>query len=280
MQRDEDHMSAMPVEAGIARAFDLSGRVAVLTGGASGIGRATAHVLSGAGATVVLGDVDEAGAQTVAKELEARGGTAVAVRTDVTSRADVDALVERAVADYGRIDVMGNIAGIPMRGLVADMTDEEFDRILDINLKGVFYGCRAAVRAMIPQRSGNIINIASGAIDGPAPTLAGYAMTKAAVAMLTKTLATEAAEHGIRVNALAPGIILSNFSRPHFVDAQGEVDQARFEAYEKWAAGAAPLGRVGLPADVAWTILYLVSDAASFVTGQIMRPNGGTAMPW
>jgi 3-oxoacyl-[acyl-carrier protein] reductase len=237
-------------------------------------------VLAGAGATVVLGDIDEPGAQTVAKEIEAHGGTASALRTDVTTPGDVDALVARAVADHGRVDVMGNIAGIPMRALVVDMTDEQLDRILDINLKGVFYGCRAAMRAMIPQRSGNIINIASGAIDGPAPTLAGYAMSKAGVAMLTKTLAAEGAPHNVRVNAIAPGIILSNFSRPHFVDDQGEVDQERFEAYQSWASAAAPLGRVGLPSDVAWTILYLVSDAANFVTGQILRPNGGNAMPW
>src|ERR1700730_9993818 len=114
-------MADLAATSGIDEAFDLSGRVAVLTGGASGIGRATAHVLSGAGATVVLGDLDEAGGQTGANELEGRGGTAIAVRTDVARRADVDALVERAVADHGRIDVMGNIAGIPMRGLVADM---------------------------------------------------------------------------------------------------------------------------------------------------------------
>jgi 3-oxoacyl-[acyl-carrier protein] reductase len=280
MADQDDRMAALAVEAGVARAFDLTGRVAVLTGGASGIGRATAHVLAGAGATVVLGDIDEAGAQGVAKEIESAGGTAAAVRIDVTDRSDVDRLVAGAMSDHGRIDVMGNIAGIPLRGLVVDMTDEELDRILAINLKGVFYGCRAAMRAMMPQRSGSIINIASGAIDGPAPTLAGYAMSKAAVAMLTKTLATEAAPYNVRVNALAPGIILSNFSRPHFVDESGDVDQEKFKAYEAWASSAAPLGRVGLPSDVAWAILYLVSDAANFVTGQIMRPNGGTAMPW
>jgi 3-oxoacyl-[acyl-carrier protein] reductase len=273
-------MDVVREEAAVAQAFDLSGRVAVITGAASGIGRATAHVLGGAGATLVLGDVDEAGAQKTAKEIEARGATALAVVTDVTKRAEVDALVTRAVDEFGRLDVMGNIAGIPSRALVVDVTDEELDRVLDINLKGVFYGCQAAMRAMASQGSGSIINISSGAIDGPAPTLAVYAMTKAAVAMLTKTLAMEAAPAGVRVNALAPGIILSNFSRSHFVDDSGEVDTERFAEYERWASSAAPLGRVGLPADVAWAILYLVSDAASFVTGQILRPNGGTAMPW
>ena len=113
---------------------------------------------------------------------------------------------------------MGNIAGVPHNKLVAECTDEEFERILAINLKSVFYGCQAAIRHMIPQGSGNIVNIASGAIDTPAPTLACYGMTKAAVTMLTKTLATEVGRHGIRVNAIAPGMILTNFSRHNFVD--------------------------------------------------------------
>jgi 3-oxoacyl-[acyl-carrier protein] reductase len=264
----------------VAQAFDLSGQVAVVTGAASGIGRAAAHVLAGAGATVVLGDLDGEGAGKTAKEIEARGATALAVPTDVTRRVEVEALVARAMQEFGRLDVMGNIAGVPSRGLVVDVTDEELDRVVAINLKGVFYGCQAAMRVMADQRSGNIINISSGAIDVPAPTLSVYAMTKAAVAMLTKTLATEAAASGVRVNALAPGIILTNFSRPHFTDEQGEVDPERFAQYERWAADAAPLGRVGLPADVAWAILYLVSGAGSFITGQILRPNGGNVMPW
>ncbi len=179
--------------------FDLSGQVAVLTGVASGIGKASASMLSAAGATIVGGDIDEAGAQVTADEIKAAGGNAVVQRVDVTKRADVDALVDRAQADFGRVDIMGNIAGIPHNKMVADCTDEEFERILSINLKSVFYGCQAAIRHMIPQGSGNIVNISSGAIDTPAPTLACYGMTKAAVAMLTKTLATEVGRNGIRV---------------------------------------------------------------------------------
>jgi len=262
------------------QAFDLTGRIAVLTGAASGIGRATALVLSGAGATVVLGDIDGPGVEATVKEIDRRGGKAVGVEMDVTRRADVDALVARATGDYGRIDVMGNIAGVRSDGPVVDITDVEFERVLDINLRGVFYGCQAALRAMIPQGSGNIINISSGIVDDPGPTMATYGMTKAAVASLTKAIASEGAAHGIRANAIAPGIILSNFSRAHFVDESGEVDPARFDAYIEWAGTLSPMARVGTPAEVAWMILYLVSDAASFVTGQIMRPNGGSSMPW
>lgn len=264
----------------VSAAFDLSGRVAVLTGAASGIGRATARTLSAAGASVVLGDIDEKGAQAVADELAGDGRTALAVRTDVTDRADIDALVDRAADELGRVDIMGNIAGVPHNQLVADVTEEELERILAINLKSVFYGCQAAMRVMVPQGSGNIINISSGAIDTPAPTLACYGMTKAAVAMLTKTLAVEAGPQGIRVNALAPGVILTNFSRHHFANEDGSIDEERLATYKRNFGGMAPLGRVGEPEDIAWAILYLVSDAASFVTGQIVRPNGGVSMPW
>jgi 3-oxoacyl-[acyl-carrier protein] reductase len=261
-------------------AFDLSGRVAVLTGAASGIGRATAQVLAGAGASVVLGDIDEKGAQATADDIASHGGMALPLRADVTKRGDVDALVDRAVGEYGRVDIMGNIAGIPHNQMIADVTDDEFERILAINLKSVFYGCQAALRIMTPQGSGNIVNISSGAIDTPAPTLACYAMTKAAVAMLTKTLAMEAGQHGIRVNALAPGVILTNFSRQHFVDPDGTVNEERLAQYKQRFGAMSPLGRIGTPDDIAWAILYLVSYAASFVTGQIIRPNGGVSMPW
>jgi 3-oxoacyl-[acyl-carrier protein] reductase len=260
--------------------FDLSGKVAVLTGVGSGIGKATAVTLAGAGATIVGGDIDEGAAEVTAKEIAGAGATATVQRTDVTRRADVDALVDHAASVHGRVDIVGNIAGIPHNKLVAECSDEEFERILAINLKSVFYGCQAAIRHMVPQGSGCIVNISSGAIDTPAPTLACYGMTKAAVAMLTKTLATEVGRYGIRVNAIAPGMILTNFSRHNFTDADGNVVPEKLEQYHKRASAMAPLGRAGEAQDVANSFLYLVSDAASFVTGQIERPNGGVAMPW
>src|SRR6478736_5824509 len=255
--------------------FDLSGRIAVLTGVGSGIGKGTAKMLSAAGATIVGGDIDEAGAQATADEIKTSGGTAVVQRVDVTKRADVDALVDRAQSEFGRVDIMGNIAGIPHNKMVADCTDDEFERILAINLKSVFYRSKAAIRHTIPQGSGNIVNISSGAIDTPAPTLACYGMTKAAVAMLTKTLATEVGRHGIRVNAIAPGMILTNFSTHNFTDADGNVVPEKLAGYRKRFGAMAPLKRVGSAQDVADTILYLVSERASFMTGQILRPNGG-----
>jgi NAD(P)-dependent dehydrogenase (short-subunit alcohol dehydrogenase family) len=260
--------------------YDLTGKVAVLTGAGSGIGKATALTLAGAGATIVGGDIDQAAVEATADEISGAGGTARAVRTDVTDRAQVDALVDGAQAEFGRVDVMGNIAGVPHNKMVMECTDDEFERILAINLKSVFYGCQAALRHMIPQGSGNIVNISSGVIDNLAPTLACYGMTKAAVAQLTKTIAVEYGRAGIRANAVAPGVIHTNFSRHNYVDDEGNVVPEKVEQYKQRFGNMAPLGRVGEAQDVAWTVLYAVSDASEFMTGQILRPNGGQAMPW
>jgi 3-oxoacyl-[acyl-carrier protein] reductase len=264
----------------VARAYDLSGRVAVLTGVGSGIGRATAFTLASAGAAIVGGDIDDAAAEATVKEIVDAGGTARAQRADVTSRAEVDALVDGAAEEHGHIDIMGNIAGVQHAKPVTEVSDDEFERILAINLKSVFYGCQAALRHMVPQKSGNIVNISSGVIDNLAPSLACYGMTKAAVAQLTKTVAVEVGRLGIRCNAIAPGVIHTNFSRHHYVDESGNVVPEKLEEYKKRFGAMAPLGRVGEAQDVAWAFLYAVSDASEYTTGQILRPNGGQSMPW
>ena len=262
----------------VLRIFDLTGRAAIVTGAGSGIGRATAEVLGGAGAAVVCGDLDEAGAEKTAASIVEAGGKAVAKRTDVSRKDDVEALVDRALAEFGRVDVMANVAGIAADGLLIDATDEELHKAFSVNLWGVLYGCQAAVRAMKESGGGSIINVSSTAIDTPAPKYGVYAMTKAAVAQLTKTLAMEVGRFGIRVNTIAPGMTVSGFTMRHIYEPDGTVNQERYDQFVERMRKLSPLGIVGEPIDQAYLILYLASDAARFSTGTIWRANGGQSM--
>ena len=260
--------------------FGLEGRAAVVTGGASGIGRATCEVLAAAGAGVVVGDVDETGAEQTAKSIGEAGGAAVAHRCDITSKDEVEALVDRAVAEFGRLDAMCNVAGVAADGAITDVDEDLLDRSLAVNLKGVVFGCQAALRVMIPQGSGSIVNVSSTAIDAPAPRYGVYSMTKAAVAMLGMTLAQEVGRHGVRVNTIAPGFTVTAFTSRHLYEPDGTLNQEKYDAFIEQMKKLSPLKLVGEPEDQAYLILYLVSDAARFVTGQIFRANGGQAMAW
>jgi len=232
----------------VREAYDLSGRTAVVTGAGSGIGRSSALLLAEAGAAVVCADVNEASAKATAESIVDAGGRAVSAAVDVTDRADVDQLVDGAVDAFGRVDVMCNIAGIMHESAeIVDTTDETLDRVLAVNLKGVFYGSRAAARRMVGQGSGSIINMASGAVDVPAPGIGPYAIAKAGVAQLTKTLAIEVAKQGVRVNAVAPGFIITGMTARHFTNADGTIDEAKEQAtapasaaWRRWAASASP----------------------------------------
>lgn len=261
-------------------AFSLAGRVAVVTGAASGIGRASAQLLAAAGAAVVCADVNEEGAAETAVGIERAGGSALARAVDVASRSDVEDLVSSSVAAFGRLDVMCNIAGIMHESTVLETEEADLDRVLAVNLKGVFFGCQAAGRVMVAQGSGSIINMASGAIDAPAPRIVCYAIAKAGVNQLTKTFAVELGPMGVRVNAIAPGFVITGMTGRHFRLPDGSVDPGRFEKATAPMRRASPLGLVGEPEDIAYAVLYLASDAARFVTGQTLRPNGGVTIPW
>jgi 3-oxoacyl-[acyl-carrier protein] reductase len=261
------------------RIFRLEGRAAVVTGAASGIGRAAAEVLAAAGARVVVGDVDARGAQEVAAGIRAEGGAALAQSVNVAKREEVDALVSRAISEWGRLDVMCNVAGVPSDGPLGELAESELDRVIAINLKGTLFGCQAAVRAMSPRGGGSIINVASGAIDRAVPNYGLYALTKAAVTQLTQTLATEVGAAGIRVNVLAPGATLTKFTERHLRRPDGSLDPARYDAFVASMKSMSPLGLVGDPLDQAWLVLYLASDASRFCTGQIWRANGGATIP-
>jgi 3-oxoacyl-[acyl-carrier protein] reductase len=263
----------------VNQVFRLDDRVAVVTGAASGIGRAAAEVLAAAGARVVAGDLDVRGAEDVAAGIRADGGSALAQAVNVAQRDQVEALVARASTEWGRLDVMCNVAGVPSDGPLGDLSESEFDRVVGINLKGTLFGCQAAVRAMRPRGSGSIINVASGAIDRAVPNYGLYALTKAAVTQLTQTLATEVGPAGIRVNVLAPGVTITKFTERHSRRADGTLDPARYDAFLSAMRAMSPLGLVGDALDQAWLVLYLASDASRYCTGQIWRANGGQTIP-
>ena len=258
--------------------FDLTGRTAIVTGGASGIGEAAAEVLGACGANVVAADLNLAGAEATAKRIVADGGSAIAHEVDITSKDGMEALVDRAVAEFGGLDVMANVAGIAHEAPIIDITEEDVDRVVGINLKGTLFGCQAAIRAMKESGGGSIINVASASMDIGAPNYGLYAMTKAAVAQMTMTLVWETGRHGIRVNTIAPGATVTPFTSRHAYEADGTVNQAKMDEFVQRMRNISPLKRVGEAIDQAYLILYLASDASAFCTGQVWRANGGQAI--
>lgn len=259
---------------------DLSGRCAIVTGAGSGIGRGVAQVFAAAGATVVCADISGATAEETAALIRDAGGAAKAATVDVSRRREVADLVASAVAEYGRLDVICNNAGIIIDVPVLDLDEADFDRVLAVNLKGVLFGCQEAGRAMAAAGGGSIINMASGVIDAAAPGLVAYGVSKAGIVQITRTLALELGPAGVRVNAIAPGMVETNITRRHYTRPDGAVDEARRAAVLAPVRERTPLGLIGRPEDIGWAALYLASDAARFVTGQILRPNGGISMPW
>jgi 3-oxoacyl-[acyl-carrier protein] reductase len=247
----------------------LEGRVAIITGAASGFGAGCARVFAEHGATVVVADVNGDGAKAVAAEITRDRGEARPEIVDVTRGEDVEALVAHTVDAYGRVDVMFNNAGIPMRPTaIEDVDDDMYRRIADINMYGVYAGCRAVAPVMKRQGAGVILNMASTAAIRPRPMLSAYNASKGFVFTLTKSLALELAPHGVRVNALNP--VMGD--TPMLSEFTGDRDPA--EARKAFEA-TVPLGRLSTPTDVAWAALFLASDEASMVTGHALDVDGG-----
>ncbi len=260
-------------------AFDMTGNVAVITGGASGIGEATAETLAAQGGKVVVADLNLEGASSVAKRIEANGGTAAPFQVDITSKEQVEALADFALETYGGVHTWANIAGIAAEGMVADITEDELDRVLAINLKGTLYGCQAAMRAIRQTgEGGSIINTASASIDIGVPNYALYAMTKAAVAQLTMSMVWEVGRDRIRVNTIAPGSTITPFTSRHAYEADGSLNQEKYDEFVTRMKNISPLRRVGEAQDQANLILFLASEAGAFCTGQVWRSNGGQAI--
>lgn len=250
----------------------LDGRVAAITGGASGIGKGIAYRFAREGAAIAIGDIDEAGARAAANEIaEETGARTLGIRCDVVTRADVDALVAAAVEKFGRFDVMVANAGVGQSERALDTTEENWDRTMDINGKGVMFSDQAAARQMIAEgHGGAIINIASVAALSPSPTLMAYCASKAAVMHMTKCFAVDLAEYKIRVTSIAPGLVDTPIwgklvGNPDVLD-QGMRD--RFNS-------TVPLGRMALPEDIANMAAFLASDDAEYVTGHVFVVDGG-----
>jgi 3-oxoacyl-[acyl-carrier protein] reductase len=263
----------------IDKAFSLDGRVAVVTGAASGIGREIARLFALAGATPVLCDVQADGLAESAELIAQDDGQSVTAHFDVTNRAAIEATADRAAAINGCVDIWVNAAGIIANRPIIDAVDEEVERVIAVNLKGVYWGCAAAGRVMRQAGAGSIINLSSSGADSVNAGLSLYSMTKAAVNMVTRTAAVEYGPFGVRVNAIAPGWVETPMGAHRFRDASGEIDSRLREEGLRLRAAASPLGMTGVPLDIAFAALYLAADASRFMTGQIVRPNGGVAMP-
>lgn len=242
----------------------LEGKVAVITGAASGIGRGSALRFAEEGADLALADTNGAGLEETARQVRALGRRAVTQVTDVRDRAQVEQLVDRAVAELGGLDVMLANAGIGSGAPFLEETDEQYDRIMDTNMRGVYLCGQAAARVMVARGGGgSIINIASTYSEVTAPRSSVYSASKGGVRMLTKGMAVELGPHGIRVNCIGPGWIRTGMNPLS--------DEARVTRILE----GVPLGRIGTPRDVAGAALYLASDDAAYVTGIIIFVDGG-----
>jgi NAD(P)-dependent dehydrogenase (short-subunit alcohol dehydrogenase family) len=245
--------------------MSFSGQVGLITGSASGIGRATARILAERGGAVVAADVNRIGAEETAAMIRSAGGLAEAVGCDVTRAEDVDGAVSVARRVFGRLDVVVNCAGILRVALLEDTAEKEWDEVLAVNLTGAFLLTRAALRALREQGGGAIVHIASRAAIRAKEGHGAYSASKAGILQLTQMAAVEGARHGIRVNCVCPGFIDTPMTRRGY-----EID-ATIAAWKE----VCPLGRVGTPEDVARAMLFLASDDAGFITGVALPVDGG-----
>ena len=246
----------------------LQGKVAIVTGSRRGIGRAIALILAGAGADLIIADIvaDDGKLDGVAAEIRKTGRDCLAVRVDISQRLQVEEMAHRAVDRFGRVDILVNCAGIWIPGqTLVECPEENWDKVIDTNLKGTYFCCQAVGRVMAGQESGNIINLSSQVGLNPGTGAGAYSISKAGIIMLTRQLALELAANNIRVNALAPGIVKTDFN----IDLWKNPEAAR-----QISLGV-PLGRLAEPEDIARAALFLASDDSGYITGAVIPVDGG-----
>jgi len=246
--------------------LELTGKVALVTGAAQGIGKVVALLFAQNGADLVISDINLQKAEETAKEIESIGRKAMAIKVDVANFDDVNRMTHAVIERFGHIDILINNAGITRDKLILRMTEEDWDAVLNINLKGTFNCTKAVVRHMAKQRSGKIVNIASVVGEMGNAGQANYAASKAGVIGFTKTIAREFAQRGINVNAIAPGYI------------QTPMTDALPEKVKEELKRLIPMERLGQPEDVARAVLFFVSEASSYITGLVLNVNGGIYM--
>jgi NAD(P)-dependent dehydrogenase (short-subunit alcohol dehydrogenase family) len=245
--------------------IQMEGKVALITGGSSGIGKATALAFVRHGARVVIADISDEAGEGVVREIKQQGGEALYVRTDVSNSSQVEAMVRKTMDQFGRLDYAFNNAGIEGESApTGEVTNENLDRVININLKGVLYCMRYEIPAMLQNGGGAIVNTASIAGVVGFPNLPAYVASKHAVAGMTRTAALEYGKENIRVNAIAPGVILTPM-----------VERSFDEEVREGLAENKPIGRLGTSEEMADTVIYLCSDMSAFVTGHILVADGG-----
>ena len=248
------------------KTLELLGKVGLVTGGAQGIGKAIALLLAKNGADVAISDINLEKAQEAANEIQGLGRRSLAVKANVADFKEVEQMVDTIVVQIGRIDILVNNAGITRDRLILRMTEEDWDAVLDVNLKGTFNCTKAAIRYMSKQKSGKIVSIASVTGEMGNAGQANYGASKAGVIGFTKTIAREFATRGINVNAIAPGYV------------QTAMTDAVPDKAKEMLKQMIPMERLGQPEDVAHAVLFLVSERSSYITGQVLNVNGGIYM--
>jgi 3-oxoacyl-[acyl-carrier protein] reductase len=246
--------------------LELTGKVALVTGAAQGIGKAVALLLARNGADLVVSDINLEKAQETAKEIQAIGRKALAVKVDVANLRDVERMVQAVLEQLHQIDILVNNAGITRDKLILRMTEEDWDAVIDVNLKGTFNCTKVVIRHMSKQKSGKIVNIASVVGEMGNAGQANYSASKAGVIGFTKTIAREFAQRGINVNSIAPGYV------------ETPMTNALPEKVKEELKRMIPMERLGRPEDIAEAVLFLVSASSNYITGQVLNVNGGIYM--